>query len=172
MPHTISEIKARTNRLDALRAVLQQNGAYHKGNDHQVDTYFNVPQGRLKLRQGNIENALIFYNRPEVATGPKHSHVTMTAVPPDTQLGEVLAAALGVKVQVDKRREIYFIGNVKFHLDEVAGLGHFVEIEAIDLEGTIGQAELQRQCTHYMHLLGIEQADLIAASYSDLLLQQ
>ena len=66
------EIKARTSNPDKIRALLLANNAEFKGIDEQTDTYFNVPAGRLKLRQGNIENALIYYTRINQA-GPKQS---------------------------------------------------------------------------------------------------
>ena len=69
---------------------------------------------------------------------------------------------------VKKHREIYFIGNVKFHIDSVDGLGDFVEIETIDASGSIGRDELLRQCGEYMELLGIADEDLVEGSYSDM----
>ena len=78
---------------------------------------------------------------------------------------------MGTKVVVDKKRKIFFIENVKFHLDEVNGLGPFVEIEAIDTKGDIGEEKLQEQCQYYMDLFGIKSTALIAVSYSDLLLK-
>jgi len=77
--------------------------------------------------------------------------------------------ALGVKVVVDKQRAIYFIENVKFHLDTVQGLGNFVEIEAIDTENTIPIAQLQQQCEAYMELFKINSFDLLNQSYSDMM---
>ena len=88
---------------------------------------------------------------------------------PDSTIGEVLTAALGVRVTVDKQREIYFIDNVKFHIDTVKGLGNFVEIEAIDANGKRNAKELEQQCSHYMRELGIKDTDLVVGSYSDLL---
>ncbi len=81
-----------------------------------------------------------------------------------------MSKSLGVLVVVDKQREIYFIDNVKFHIDNVKGLGLFVEIEAIDKDGSIGKSKLLQQCEHYMNLFNIERKDLISISYSDLLL--
>jgi predicted adenylyl cyclase CyaB len=74
-------------------------------------------------------------------------------------------------VEVVKQREIYFIDNVKFHLDNVPGLGSFVEIEAIDANGTVGKEKLLEQCEYYMDKLSIQKEDLISLSYSDMLLQ-
>jgi len=59
------EIKARTDNVDRIRDILENEDADFKGTDHQIDTYFNVPEGRLKLREGNIENNLIFYRRSD-----------------------------------------------------------------------------------------------------------
>ena len=67
-----------------------------------------------------------------------------------------------------KAREIFFIENVKFHLDTVKGLGTFVEIEAIDRDGSIGQDKLLAQCEHYISLFGIKDEDLLEKSYSDM----
>ena len=81
-----------------------------------------------------------------------------------------MTKSLGVLVIVDKQREIYFIDNVKFHLDTVKSLGTFVEIEALDQEGTIGKEQLLAQCHYYINLFAILPDDLVAVSYSDLLL--
>ncbi len=70
------ELKARTMRADRIRGYLLQHGADFKGIDQQTDTYFNVPRGRLKLREGNIENTLIYYERPD-QSAPKQSDCTL-----------------------------------------------------------------------------------------------
>lgn len=70
---------------------------------------------------------------------------------------------------VEKRREIWFDANVKFHLDTVQGLGTFVEIEAIDTDGSISEAVLEEQCRFFMDLFAIAPADLVERSYSDLM---
>ncbi len=169
--HLNVEIKAYCHDVEKVREILKQQGAEYKGLDHQVDTYFRVPQGRLKLREGNIENALIFYERSD-QEGPKDSTVALYSSQPGSNLKAVLMGACGVLVVVDKQRHIYFIDNVKFHVDEVRDLGSFCEIEAIDKIGDIGRNTLLKQCEQYMGLLGIQKSDLISCSYSDLLLQQ
>jgi predicted adenylyl cyclase CyaB len=73
---------------------------------------------------------------------------------------------------VDKHREIFFISNVKFHIDTVKNLGTFMEIEAIDTHGSIGKEKLNEQCAYYSNLFEIKTEDLITVSYSDLLLQK
>ena len=170
MPFII-EIKARCTQQDRIRALLQQRAARFVGEDHQIDTYFRVPQGRLKLREGTIERTLIYYERAN-QQGPKASDVTLFRPGPGEGLKAVLTQALGVLVAVDKRREIYFIDNVKFHLDRVEGLGTFAEIEAIAEDGTIGEARLREQCEHYLALFDIAEDDLVRVSYSDMLLKE
>ena len=86
-------------------------------------------------------------------------------------LKATLSAALNVKVVVDKKREIYFIENVKFHLDQVEELGTFVEIEAIDSNGSIGRDKLKEQCDYYLELFKVQEDDLLQNSYSDMLLE-
>lgn len=143
--------------------------ANFKGIDHQIDTYFKIGSGRLKLREGNIENFLIFYERENKA-GPKKSKIILFKSEPRSPLKEILKKALGILTIVDKKREIYFIDNVKFHLDRVKGLGSFIEIEAIDRNGSIGKKKLLEQCQFYLKLFNIKKKDLIPDSYSDLLL--
>lgn len=169
MKHTNIEIKARCTEPDQIRAILTEQGALFTGTDHQIDTYFKVPKGRLKLREGTIENALIYYER-ENQEGPKQSNIIFSKTDPAHTPRAVLTQALGVLVTVDKQREIYFIENIKFHIDTVKDLGPFVEIEAIDTDGSIGKDRLWEQCTTYLDLLQIDETDLCATSYSDMLL--
>lgn len=165
------EIKAKCYNPDRIRNYLLKNNAVFKGVDEQVDTYFNVPNGRLKLREGNIENNLIFYERTNQA-GPKNSRFHLVKVEDAKALKEVLTKSTGVKVVVKKKREIYYISNVKFHIDEVPGLGSFVEIEAGNILADLTQEQLKEQCDFYVKEFGIEPQDLIEVSYSDMLLEK
>lgn len=171
MSHINVEIKASCHNPAQVKATLEADGADFKGIDHQIDTYFKVPRGRLKLREGNIEGALIHYDRPD-QEGPKQSDVTLFPTSTGSGLKEVLTKGLEILAVVDKKRAIYFIDNVKFHLDEVKELGSFVEIEAIDTTGKIGRQKLQDQCDYYINRLGIFSDDLLNNSYSDMLLNK
>ena len=163
------EFKAYARNITALESILSERDPVFAGTDHQVDTYFNVPNGRLKLREGNIENALIFYERTN-SPGAKQSNVKLYPLGPHSTLKQLLVAALGIKTIVDKQRKIYFIDNVKFHFDTVQGLGDFVEVEAIDKDHTIGIETLKHQCNVYAQLFKLSDDDFIAESYSDMLL--
>jgi adenylate cyclase class 2 len=167
--HINYEFKAGCENIEMLEAILREQQPLFIGTDHQVDTYFSVPNGRLKLREGTIENSLIHYNRVNSAEA-KTSYVTLYQHQPDKNLKSILSKALGVKVVVDKQRKIYFIKNIKFHFDTVNELGNFVEVEAIDTDGSIGIEKLKEQCGQYIQLFGITKEQFIAESYSDLLL--
>jgi predicted adenylyl cyclase CyaB len=169
MGHVNIEIKARCADPQAIRDLLHAKNADFRGIDQQTDTYFRVNHGRLKLREGQIENSLVYYEREDQA-GPKQSDVILMPLVANSSLKEILRKSLEVLVVVEKQREIYFIENVKFHIDIVKNLGTFVEIEAIDTDGTLGRDKLLAQCQCFLELFGIAPEDLIAVSYSDLLL--
>jgi adenylate cyclase class 2 len=169
MPLNI-EFKARCSDPERVRKALKSLNADFRGTDHQVDTYFNCPNGRLKLREGTIEHSLIFYDREDVP-GPKKANINLYRPDPAPALKALLTAALGIKTVVDKMREIYFIDTVKFHIDSVSSLGDFIEVEAIDSDGTIGEDLLREQCEKYLALFNVSEQDLVSCSYSDLLLE-
>jgi len=170
MKPTNIEIKAKCKNKEKIRKILESNKAVFKGTDHQIDTYFKVSLGRLKLREGNIENNLIYYER-ENKSGPKQSNIILLKSNPNSNLKELLTKSIGILTIVDKSREIFFIDNVKFHIDTVKNLGDFIEIEAIDNEENIGIQKIQEQCNNFKKLLDIKDADLISDSYSDLILK-
>lgn len=160
------EIKCLVSELGRYRNILEELGANKKGVDLQVDTYFNVPSGRLKLREGNVENSLIYYNRVET-DGLKESDIELERFKEKTNLKNILKKSLGIKIEVSKKREIYFLKNVKIHLDEVEGLGFFVEIEAIDTDEKFSVDELHLQCNKLIKKFNLNEDKFIPFSYSD-----
>ncbi len=192
------EINAKCPAPARVRKILKFHRADFKGLDHQLDTYFRVPSGRpqyqsieaklrlglpklplsnrkikfgrLKLREGNIENALIYYKRVNRKSS-KRCDSTLYPCSKTAGLKKVLAEALSVLVTVDKKREIYFIDNVKFHIDKVKSLGDFVEIEVFGKKSLAGMKKLMAQSAFYQKLLGIQKKDLVADSYSDQLIR-
>jgi len=165
------EFKAKVNEIEPYENKLLTLHPEFKGLDHQVDTYFNVPHGRLKLREGNIENSLINYDREDVA-GSKESQVILYKHESNIALKYILTKQLGVKAVVDKKRKIYFIGNIKFHFDVVEGLGTFIEVEAIDENEAFTMDELKSQCDTYFRFFRLTEKDIIDRSYSDLILEK
>ena len=173
------EIKARSSQEQQDAGIDWLNGfamgpdgttMTFKGIDHQIDTYFNVPSGRLKLREGNIENCLIQYDRPN-QSGPKVSKYNLIYVR-EGDIKDALTKALGILAVVDKTRRIYYLDNIKIHFDEVVGLGRFIEIEARDELENIGQSRLTEQTSQLMAVFNIGYSDLVTDSYSDMALRR
>jgi adenylate cyclase, class 2 len=171
MKTLIIEIKAYCTDKAKIRTILLKDNARFVGTDKQTDTYFKCSNGRLKLREGNIEYSLVFYQREDL-TGPKKSKVIYYHPRKDTPLKDILTTALSKLVTIVKSREIYYVDNIKFHLDSVDELGDFVEIEAIDTDGTRDENVLREQCNKYLARFGVQEEDLIDCSYSDLLLRK
>jgi predicted adenylyl cyclase CyaB len=161
------EVKAVIHQPERIREILKQQKARFTGVDFQTDIYFKVPRGRLKLRQGNIENALIFYERADTAA-PRNSQAITQPVSSDHSLREMLSASLGILTEVKKVRESYLLGHTKIHLDQVDKLGAFVEIEIPHPDRSADEAVLQEECHRMIGLLGLREADFCAVSYSDL----
>lgn len=143
----------------------------------QRDTYFRVPQGRLKLREISDETGesaeLIQYTRPDL-DGMRVSTYRRTILDPDNAriLRESLADALGTLVEVRKRRDLAILWRTRVHLDEVDTLGTFIELETVLEDGPEseerGRAEYEMVC----ELLELGDLESVAGSYSDLLLAE
>jgi predicted adenylyl cyclase CyaB len=161
------EFKARLKNEQQVRAALKRLHARFIGTDHQIDTYFRVPSGRLKVREGRLENALIFYRR-SIVRRARQAAVEMMLLPRRNSLRAILARSLGILAVVDKRREIYFVKNVKIHLDRVRRLGKFLEVEAISRAGDV--KKIRSQARQFQKVFGITAKDIVAESYSDLIL--
>ncbi len=134
----------------------------------QEDTFFNTPQGRLKLRVLSASSGqLIYYTRPD-QEGPKRSdyHISLTTDPGN--LKRVLELAYGIRGVVRKTRYLYLVGQTRIHLDDVEGLGQFMELEVVLREGQ-SDAEGQAIAEDLMARLGVAGSDLIEGAYMDLL---
>lgn len=165
------EFKARIDDPVVVENKLIGINPVFKGVDHQTDTYFKVPEGRLKLREGDIENALIMYSRKNVADA-KLSEIILYKYNGDITLKDILLKTLDVLVVVEKERKIYFSGNVKIHIDKVKDLGSFVEVEAIDETGNGEIERLMEQCKWFESFFGVREYDFIAGSYSDMIIEK
>ena len=121
----------------------------------QEDIFFNVPQGRLKLRILALDNAqLIYYTRPD-QEGPKRSDYHIAHISDPENLKRVLELAYGIRGVVRKTRYLYLVGQTRVHLDDVQGLGHFMELEVVMREGQ-SDAEGQAIAEGLMTSLGVE----------------
>ena len=167
MPANI-EIKARVKDFESLRQAAARRSDTPCQIISQEDTFFHCPQGRLKLRElAQNRGQLIYYQRQDV-TGPKHSEYMIYETDSPASLKLILAKAFGIRGVVSKTRYLYLAGQTRIHLDDVQGLGKFMELEVVLLPGQT-DAEGQVIAASLMHELGIHEQDLIDSAYMDLI---
>lgn len=165
------ELKARLRHYKAAREMATKHATAEGGVLFQTDTYFCCSAGRLKLREQNDTQAeLISYDRVN-RTDTRPSHYRITAIPEPSTLKAILADSLGIRVVVRKQRELFFYHNVRIHLDRVESLGDFLEFEAVVEKHRSEELAVHHDRVGWLRdQFGIQQDDLIASSYSDMLL--
>ncbi len=168
MPENI-EVKARARDSPKQCLIAEQLSDTPAEIIFQVDTFFGTPKGRLKLRMlAPGRGELIYYERTNLAEPrPSNYYVAQTNTP--ESLAGVLSATLRVLGTVTKKRILYKVGQTRIHMDEVDGLGFFIELEVV-LERGQDEAEAVRIARELMERLEIANEDLIAQAYVDLLL--
>ena len=167
MPRNV-EIKARLADPDATERLVARAAGGPPVLLRQTDTFFRVPSGRLKLREFSDRPAeLIWYERPDTLE-PKGSRFERVAVPDAGALRDLLGDALGVRGVVAKTRAYYRVGRTRVHLDDVAGLGRFLELEVEMAEGE-SLAEGTAEAERLMRAFGVAPDALVAVAYIDLL---
>lgn len=161
------EIKA---SIESVGALMPKVAAIADGNPSvidQDDTFFVCANGRLKLRTFCRERGeLIFYRRVD-ESGPKESFYLRSSTSDPETMGEALRLAYGEAGRIRKRRTLFMIGRTRVHLDEVAGLGDFLELEVVLDEGESAEAGA-REAHEIMSRLGIAPSQLISGAYVDL----
>jgi predicted adenylyl cyclase CyaB len=167
MPVNI-EIKAWAQHFDRQMQLAQQISDTPRAVLQQEDIFFVTDHGRLKLRILDCEHGeLIFYDRPD-QIGARQSAYQIARTPEPAALREVLSAALPVRGVVKKQRTLYRVGQMRIHLDEVEGLGQFLELEYVLRPDETREAGLEA-VHEIMRRLEIGREDLVAGAYIDLL---
>jgi len=167
MPSNI-EIKARVRDFAEIKLRAEKLSDTPVEVIHQEDVFFKVPQGRLKLRIFGIDQAqLIYYTRPD-QDGPKRSDYHIALISDPENLKRVLELAYGIRGIVKKLRYLYLVGQTRVHLDDVEGLGQFMELEVVMQEGQ-SDAEGEEIANRLMVSLGVERNNLLEGAYMDLL---
>ena len=162
------EIKARLRNIDEVRKRSEALSGGPPEILQQEDVFFPAQRGRLKLRRlGPDQGQLISYERPDVS-GPKTCAYAISQTREPQQLREVLSAALGEATIVKKVREVYIVGQTRIHLDDVEGLGAFMELEVVLAEQQ-SERSGEETALKLMAQLGIEKTDLVEGAYADLL---
>jgi predicted adenylyl cyclase CyaB len=162
------ELKARLDSLDVARQVARRLATEPRRTQIQTDVYFHCRHGRLKLRHIEGDTAqLVSYSRPDQRE-VSLSRYRLAEVPDAVAVEQALADALGVWLTVRKCREIYMYFNVRIHLDQVDGLGAFLEFEAV-LGPTADEPTSQQRLDFLIQQFNIRPNALIDQSYSDML---
>ena len=161
------EIKARADDLKEIQLRAQALSATPPQILLQEDVFFNSPAGRLKLRTiNNTDSELIYYERVD-KTQPKTSSYLLLPVPDPLSMRQLLGRAYGIRGVVRKRRSLFIVGTTRVHLDEVEGLGDFVELEVV-LPADGSEENGVRIARDIMRALGVNETSLISGAYIDL----
>ena len=166
MESKLIELKAKIKSLNFIRSKLKELNASHVGTYQQHDTYYNIPNGRLKLREikGKKEAKLIYYDRENISE-PKKSKIIVLEIQEPESFKLLGKRALTERIVIDKKREIYIYKETQIHLDCVKDLGTFIEFERIMTDYIKDRKSLD----NLKKILKIQDTDLIKGSYSDLL---
>ncbi len=162
------EVKARATDFGGQRARAEELAGAGPEVLTQEDTFFRTKRGRLKLRRFNADRGELIYYERDGATGPRESRYMLIPTRDPDGLKSALASALGVRGTVRKRRAVYLVHGTRVHLDEVEGLGEFVELEAV-LGPDETPSDGRRRVDELMDALGIEESDLVDVAYIDLI---
>ena len=157
-------IKARISSSSLFEHKLNQLRSTFLGVDQQTDTYFETTIGKLKLREGTIENLITHYERKAVQ-GAEKTTVFRYDVNPTKEDIEKLKSShqqLGV---IKKERKIYFLDHIKVHLDKLPNGEEFIELEAIDRLNQFTDEELKQQCLDLKNRLGISESEVMQTGY-------
>jgi len=170
MPSNI-EIKARVHNFELLKRKIEALYSIKAEEIFQVDTFFRIEKGRLKLRTfSKTKGELIYYLRLN-STGPKRSDYYIYKTDNPEELKKLLEISLGIRGVVRKKRSLYLVGNTRIHLDEVENLGSFIELEVI-LSPEQTEIDGKNIAENFMKELDIKEKDLIDIAYIELLENQ
>ena len=170
---TLIELKARVNSLEPFMQKLTELKAKHIGTFQQTDTYYEVPTGRLKLREtkGAAKAQLVYYERPDTQD-IKQSSVFILEFDKKNFMKQFLDNNLHAKTMVEKQRTIYRHKGTKIHLDNVKNLGTYIEFEHPSQNTPKAIQKASRKLQQLMAKLGVKPEDLQKGSYSDLIQQK
>jgi predicted adenylyl cyclase CyaB len=163
------EIKAICHDLGKARSIADHLKTAYLGHLHQVDTYYETKKGRLKLREINNEKAQLIPYYKDYSFGPMKSNYSLLPVEKIKETKEILNEILGTITIVDKKREVFFIDNIRIHLDQVKDLGSFIEFEAVYDEETESKKFQEKKVSQLISKFNIAEKDLLDKSYIDYL---
>ncbi len=157
-------LKARITDLEIFHTRLRELNATFIGTDHQRDYYFSTPKGKLKWRQGIIENLITHYERIAEEGAERTIVYRYDLNPTQNNLDELSRSSELIQI-IEKTRHIYLIRHIKIHLDLLPSGDQFIEIEAIDRTNQFSPSELIQHCLDLQQKLGIPSENRIPTGY-------
>lgn len=157
-------LKAILHNQERIVQKLQELGAVCRGVDNQIDRYFDVATGKLKWRKGTIENLITHYERVQDSGIEKTIVYRYDLNPTSDEIKKLYDQYQEIGC-VRKKRTIFWLDNVKVHLDKLKDGSEFVELEAMDRENRFTHVQLKNQCYALQQALGIADVDVIATGY-------
>lgn len=162
------EIKSVLNSRAVAEAVAVRLSGSGPETIRQEDTFFHCHGARLKLRLlGPAQGELIRYERSDVADARCSRYLIARTTDPQV-LKDILSKTLGIAGVVRKTRTLYLIGQTRVHIDEVEGLGTFLELEVV-LRREQPEAEGKAMIERLMFEFGVGKQQLIPEAYIDLI---
>jgi len=160
------ELKASLSSVASGRKIARFIGATNGGILHQTDTYFDVQEGRLKLREIDSKRVELIYYKRANRRGSRFSHYMVIPVPNSTEFKKSLLDAYSKRAVVKKVRRLFLYENSRIHIDSVDGLGNFVEFEVPVARGKVQAVALMN---FLKKAFRISSRSIVASSYGDLL---
>ena len=164
------EIKTALEDRPFVEDTLEMNGATREWERLQIDTFFDVPEGWLKLREAEEEAAeLISYRRPTDDAGPRASDYDVVQVEDTSAWKRLLGRVLPGRGVVEKRRTLWLFRHTRVHLDRVSKLGDFLELETVVLG--ISLQEAREEADDMIQMLALEPSKFLSVPYLELIRQ-
>ena len=165
------ELKARYPDLKEAKKRVALLKARFEKRLHQIDTYFKVSTGRLKLREINANFAqLIYYLRSDQVNFKLSEYEIYTLKDEVEKLKRILGNCLGVFKVVEKTREVFWYKNIRIHLDQVKGLGNFLEFEGV-LSKQFNETATRKELVLLQKHFHIPKEALIEVSYAEMIIK-
>jgi adenylate cyclase class 2 len=161
------ELKIRLENPEAVLEKVIEIKAEFQGELNQVDVYYKIKDGLLKLRLEKGSQILIKYLRNE-KSGDRWSDYQLISLEKN-DAREYLKDILEEEAVVEKRRLLYLYDNTRIHIDTVSGLGSFLELETLVVNG---KDDAGRRFDKLVRQLSLNRGNEIRRSYRDLMMEK
>jgi len=161
------ELKIKLKSLNPVKKLLTAINAEYMGILNQTDIYYKSTDGLLKLRIENGKESIIKYLRDE-KNRDRFSNYQILKFSSGDAAG-FLKDVFNIEAIVKKRRFLYMYNNTRIHLDSVRGLGYFLELETLVLNG---KSDARKRFNEIFTLLKLGRYEQFKKSYRDLIMSK